>query len=234
MGVGVSSGQLDLFRGYGQALRNGNRRLNLTSPHAEEEAEVTHFLDSATTLPLLPQPLPDGYAVLDVGTGAGFPGLPLRILRPGLRLTLLEATERKVRFLEELLRLLGLEDVEIVHDRAETAAHAPAWRERFHLVLARAVAPLPTLAELCLPFCRLGGRFVAYKKGDIQGELAAAGPALELLGGRLERAELVRLSAFPDRRVLVVIAKVGPTPPGYPRRPGIPAKRPLGRERAGR
>ena len=237
LGVDLSSEQWEMFNAYRESLLRWNRRINLTAIEDAEGGEVAHFLDSAPVLPLMPRPFPSGYTVLDVGTGAGFPGLPLRILQSGIRLTVLESVGKKVRFLQELLYHLGrdgmgLTDVTVIHDRAEAAAHAPAWREQFDLVVARALAPLPVLAELCLPFCRQGGQVVAYKRGDISREVAAAGPALETLGGRLERVVPVEVSAFHDGRVLVVVEKVAATPSAYPRRPGIPAKRPL-RARAG-
>ena len=157
-----------------------------------------------------------------MGAGAGFPGLPLKIARPDLRLTLLEATGKKARFLEHLAAALSLDGVTVVAERAETFA----GREAYDLVLARALAALPALLELTLPFCRVGGVVLALKKGArLPAELASAGRALAILGGQLADPREYELGG--ERRQLIVVRKVSPTPAGYPRRPGLPAKKPL-------
>jgi 16S rRNA (guanine527-N7)-methyltransferase len=166
-------------------------------------------------------------AVIDVGTGAGMPGIPLKIAFPDIKLVLLEATAKKADFLYYIKHKLELDDVEIVVGRAEVVAHEVQYRERFDLVLSRAVAPLPTLVELVLPFCVLGGIFIAQKKGTIDKEISQASKAIGLLGGNLREAKRIDLEEFTDKRWLVVIDKVSPTSTQYPRRPGIPAKRPL-------
>jgi 16S rRNA (guanine527-N7)-methyltransferase len=165
--------------------------------------------------------------VLDVGSGAGLPGLPLKILRPSLKLSLLEATAKKVAFLEHICQELGLRDVEIITGRAEEIAHQPAYREQFDFVLARAVASLATLVELTLPFVMVGGSLIAPKRGDITTEVSEAAYAVSRLGGRLREIKTVVLDELPEGNELVIIDKTSPTPPAYPRRPGRPAKRPL-------
>jgi len=140
---------------------------------------------------------------------------------------LLDATKKKAGFLEHIIQQLNLKDVEIVVGRAEEVAHRPEYRQQFDLVLSRAVAGLSTLVELTLPFCAVGGRFIAQKKGSIQAEVQAARQAISLLGGELTDVESIDLPEFGDKRWLVVIDKVGETPAQYPRRPGVPAKRPL-------
>jgi 16S rRNA (guanine527-N7)-methyltransferase len=165
-----------------------------------------------------------------VGSGAGFPGLPLKIYCTRLHLVLLEATAKKVGFLEHVVDHLGLEDVQPLWGRAEEVARDPAHREAYDLVVARAVADLSVLAEYTLPLCRPGGRIVAQKGGSAQEEAQSAAHALSLLGGRLRRVIPVELQGLAESRHLVVIDKVARTPERYPRRPGIPAKRPLKKE----
>jgi len=227
LGLQLNPSQLDQFRIYWEELVDWNRRLNLTAITDYEEVQIKHFLDSLTVTLAWPQPK-GSLRLIDIGTGAGLPGIPLKILRPDIRLVLLEATAKKASFLHHLTDRLGLDNVEIVVARAEEAAHKPQYRERFDLVLSRAVAPLPTLVELTLPFNTTGGRLVAQKKGAIQAEVNQAKKAISLLGGKLRELKRVDPAEFADERWLVVIDKIGPTPEPYPRRPGIPAKRPLG------
>ena len=165
-------------------------------------------------------------SLVDVGAGAGFPGLPLKILRPELQLTLVESIAKKAAFLRHIVDTLALSNVEIVVARAEMAGRDPAQRERYDVAVARAVAELRVLAEYCLPLCRIGGRFLAPKGARIENELQAALPAIAQLGGRLVAIEPVELSEL-EPRTLVIIEKITSTPPQYPRAPGVPAKRPL-------
>jgi 16S rRNA (guanine527-N7)-methyltransferase len=190
--------------------------------------QIKHFLDSLTVLLALKQPMGSGsFQLIDVGTGAGIPGIPLKILLPDIKLVLLDATAKKAAFLYHIKQKLELDGVEIVVGRAEDVAHKAQYREKFELVLSRAVAPLPTLVELTLPFCAVGGSFVAQKKGLIDPELSQAVRAISLLGGNFREMKRVDLEEFTDERWLITIDKVLPTPQQYPRRPGIPAKRPL-------
>lgn len=193
--------------------------MNLTAITAPEDVDRLHFLDS---LACLLEPIPEGALVLDIGAGAGLPGLALKIARPDLAATLLEATAKKARFLEHIVAVLGLHGVTVVNDRAETAA----GRASFDLVVARALAAMPVLLELTLPFCRVGGKVLALKKGaGLAAELASAGRALRTLGGELAGSREYQLDT--EQRQVVVVGKIRPTPPGYPRRPGLPAKKPL-------
>jgi 16S rRNA (guanine527-N7)-methyltransferase len=229
LGINLNSGQIEQFHSYYQELIDWNQRINLTSITGYEEVQVWHFLDSLTvTLALKSSEGSRSISVVDVGTGAGLPGIPLKILWPDIRLVLLEATAKKAKFLHHLISRLGLDSVEVVVGRAEEVANDTDYRERFELVLSRAVSALPTLAELTLPFCVVGGSFIAQKKGAIDRELSRVLPAIGILGGNLREVKEVALDEFGDRRWLVVIDKVKPTPHQYPRRPGIPAKRPLG------
>ena len=228
LGLYLSSGQLQQFEVYYRELVDWNRRLNLTSVTDYEAVPVAHFLDSLTVILGLDGPAAGrDLKLIDVGTGAGFPGLPLRIVLPNLRLVLLEATAKKARFLEHIIAKIGLGNVEIITGRAEEAAHDESYREKFDIAVSRAVAPLPVLAELTLPFCAVGGRMIAPKKGDISPEIDRSLPAVNTLGGKMNQVKEIRIEEFRDNRCLIIIDKIRSTPDKYPRRPGIPAKRPI-------
>jgi 16S rRNA (guanine527-N7)-methyltransferase len=164
---------------------------------------------------------------LDVGSGAGFPGLPLKMMLPEIKLTLIEATGKKATFLRHIVEVLGLENVEVLNARAEEVGQLPAHREHYDLVLARAVAHLSVVAEYGLPFCHLGGRMVAQKGADAAAEAEAAQGAFRILGGTLRSVKPIALPGLTGERYLVVVDKTAPTPAAYPRRPGLPAKKPL-------
>jgi len=228
LGLKLNAGQLEQFQLFYQELLDWNQRMNLTAITGYEEVQVKHFLDSLTvTLALEPPTGGEDYRVIDVGTGAGFPGVPLKILWPDVKLVLLDSTAKKASFLHHLKQKLGLDDVEIVVGRAEEVAHETQYREKFDVVLSRGVARLPTLLELTLPFCAVGGVLIAQRKGDTESAISGAGKAISTLGGGLREAKRIKLTEFTDGRYLLVVDKVSPTPEQYPRRPGIPAKRPL-------
>jgi 16S rRNA (guanine527-N7)-methyltransferase len=225
LGLTLSPAQLRLFQTYAGQLVAWNQRLSLTAIINPDDIQVKHFLDSLTCL----QALPPGFVchrVLDVGSGGGFPGLPLKIHDPTLQVTLLETTIKKAEFLRHVVEHMGLAGVEVVAERAETLGQDPAYRETYDLVVARAVAEMAVLAEYCLPFCRVGGLFVAQKKAGNAVEMKNAQGAVITLGGRMLPAIPVALPGAMLRQ-LVVVEKVAATPPRYPRRPGVPAKRPL-------
>ena len=229
LSLSLDSKQLEQFSIYYQELLVWNQRINLTRITDYEEVQIKHFLDSLTvTLAYQPQISHTGTRLIDVGSGAGMPGLPLKILFPNIRLVLLDATAKKAAFLHHIKQKLGLDNVDIVIGRAEEVAHLNDYRERFDIVLSRAVAPLPTLVELTLPFSTIGGSFIAQKKGAIDPELSRATKAISTLGGNLREVKKVDLEEFTDERQLIIIDKVAATPHQYPRHPGIPAKRPIG------
>ncbi len=228
LGITLNPEQIEQFSLYYAELIEWNTRFNLTAITGHEEVQIKHFCDSLTAV--LAFKLPEAgkpFRVLDVGTGAGFPGVPLKIALPEISLTLLESTAKKATFLQHLKEKLRLPGLEIVIARAEEAGHERQYREQFDIVLSRAVAALPALAELCLPFCRIGGVFIAQKKGDISGEVARAKRAVELMGGLVHEIKKIELDELADDRCLVIIDKVSPTPATYPRRPGMPANRPI-------
>lgn len=224
LGIDLTRGQLGLFQVYHDELQAWNERVNLTAIRGERDVQIKHFLDSLTCL----QALPDATAprLLDVGSGAGFPGLPIKILRPDVRLSLLESVGKKAEFLSHVAARLGLADVRVLALRAEDAGQQADEREQYDVVAARAVAELRVLAEITLPFCRVGGIVIAQKRADIDDEIANAAQALVTLGGALRTCIPVVLPGVEPRQ-LVVIDKVTATPACYPRRAGIPEKRPL-------
>lgn len=226
VGLSLSSQQVSAFDRYAAELVEWNRRFNLTAITDREQIEVKHFLDSLTCL-LAMRGRSLGRAV-DVGTGAGFPGLPLRITCPGLRLTLVESVGKKAQFCRHVVKVLGLEGVEVIHARAEEVGRWPDHRESYDWALARAVAPLPVLVEYLMPLLKVGGRAVAQKGETGPAEAHAAEKALGLLGGRLLQLIPVEIPGVAEARYLVVMEKTAATPPQYPRRQGIAARRPLG------
>ncbi len=228
LGLYLTPGQLKQFHIYYQELVDWNQRVNLTAITDYEDVQIKHFLDSLSVTLAWQQPIANtSFRLIDVGTGAGIPGLALKILFPDIRLVLLDSTTKKAAFLQYLKNTLGLDNIEIVVGRAEEVAHQAQYREQFDLVLSRGVASLPTLVELTLPFCTIGGSFIAQKKGAIDLELSQANKAISLLGGSLREVKKIDLEEFTDERRLIIIDKVSPTPQQYPRRPGMPAKRPI-------
>lgn len=230
LGLPLTDRQLAAFQLYYEELVAWNQKFNLTAITDYEQVQIRHFLDSLSCLQaeevrrVLSRPTA---RLIDVGTGAGFPGIPLKLACPGPRLTLLEATGKKVTFLKQMIQRLGLQQVTAIHARAEELGHDPAHREGYDLALARAVAELPVVVEYTLPFCKVGGWAIAQKGEAGAAEAWSADWAIKLLGGELHRVVPVELPGLPEDRSLIIIKKVSPTPPKYPRRPGIPGKRPL-------
>jgi len=228
LGLKLKPQQIEQFNIYYQELLEWNRRMNLTSITDSREVQIKHFLDSLTIFLALKKPIDaKNLNLIDIGTGAGFPGLPLKITFPDFNLTLLEATTKKAIFLRHLVQKLDLDGFEIIARRAEETAHKIQYRQRFDIVLARAVASLSTLAELTLPFCIINGKVIIQKKGNIEDELNQAIRAIEILGGSQPVLKKVELPEFTDNRYLIIIDKISPTPTKYPRHSGMPAKRPI-------
>jgi 16S rRNA (guanine527-N7)-methyltransferase len=232
LGIELSEHQLEQFGAYYRILIDWNERLNLTAITAFEEVQTKHFLDSIAALPLIREELGEAapgrpLQLVDVGSGAGFPGIPLKIVEPGLRLTLMDGTQKKVAFLQTVVASIGLSGVEVVHGRAEELGRAAAFRERFHLVAARAVAPLATLVEYLLPLTARRGLTVVYKGPGAGEEFMQARRAIKLLGGEVVRLAPVEVPFLAERRFVLLIKKVAATPPQYPRGQGLARKKPL-------
>ncbi len=229
-GLPLSDRQTEQFLIYARDLSDWNQKMNLTAITEFSEIVQKHFLDSsAVCLPGICDVSREtwGGRLIDVGSGAGFPGLPLKILHPECSVTLLDSLSRRVSFLETVLSDCSLTDAVTVPVRAEEAGRCFSLREQFDLCVSRAVAGLSTLCEYCLPFLRVGGLFFAYKSVRLEKELADARAAIETLGGEVEDLCSFTLPGTDLNRTLLQIRKVRPTPERYPRRVGIPAKRPL-------
>lgn len=228
LNIHLQAEHIEAFRLYYQELLEWNQRFNLTAITDDTGVQVRHFLDSISCLLALePGEHFAGKRVIDVGTGAGFPGVPLKVLCPAMRLTLVEATIKKAHFLEHIVERLGLENVDVVHARAEELGRNPRHRERYDWALARAVADLPILAEYLLPLVKVGGRVLAQKGEGAPAEVQRGDLAVTQLGGCVRRLVQVDLHGLAETRYLVLLDKIAATPPKYPRRPGMPTKRPL-------
>lgn len=229
-GLELSEIQLQAFQAYYEELVAWNDRFNLTAITDYQQVQIRHFLDSLSCLLVLdvwfPPDLPPP-RVMDVGAGAGFSGMALKLLRPDWELTLVDSVHKKVQFLEHMVQVLALRGVTILWARVEELGQDPAHREQYDVAVGRAVADLSVLAEYLLPFCRVGGVMVAPKGFKAKAEVGAAQQAINTLGGRVVEVRRVEVPGLEETRYLVVVEKVTPTPARYPRRPGIPSKRPL-------
>jgi 16S rRNA (guanine527-N7)-methyltransferase len=225
LGLNLSEQQREQFLRYREELLDWNTRINLTAITNPDEVLVKHFLDSLSLLLVYDRP---AARLLDVGTGAGFPGLALKIVRPEWQVVLLEATGKKVTFLRHVIETLRLTGVEAIHGRAEELAHKPQYRAAFNVVTARAVATLPTLLEYSAPFCRVRGEIILLKKGEIAEELAHGQRAAKQLGTSFKADVPITLPGLEDNRRLLVWQQQKPCPPQYPRSGSAIAKKPLG------
>jgi 16S rRNA (guanine527-N7)-methyltransferase len=210
---------------YEKELLEWNQKFNLTAIRDTESIRTKHFLDSFSCVLAWKASPPS--RLIDVGTGAGFPGIPLKILYPHLKLTLVESVGKKAMFCQQIVRVLGLEHVEVVQTRAEDLGQDPQHREKYDWAVARAVASLNVLSEYLIPLVKVGGIILAQKGESGPAEAQSAEKVMELLGGKLRQLIPVNLPGVADDRYLVVVDKVAATPPKYPRKPGIPAKQPL-------
>lgn len=208
----ITQQQIEQFEKYASLLQQWNEKMNLTAITDDEDIAVKHFIDSISLLKYYDVK----GRVIDIGTGAGFPGVPLKIMRPDIELTLLDSLNKRLVFLDEVCRQIGI-SAELVHSRAEEGSRKPEYREKFDLAVSRAVANLPALCEYCLPYVKGGGAFISLKGPDAENEIEAAEKAFNILGGKVENSERFFL---PDgsSRTLIYISKIRPTPEKYPRR----------------
>ena len=228
MGINLHKEQIKKFSRYLELLVQWNQKINLTSLKTPQEIIIKHFLDSISCIKVINKYMNiEGTSVIDVGTGAGFPGMPVKIVCPSVSLFLLEARKKKILFLEKIIEEMNFQQVEILNGRAEVFGKCPDYREKFDIALSRAVAILNTLSEYCLPLVRVGGLFVAQKGISYKEEIDKALKTIPLLGGELIGVENIRIPFINQERYLLVIKKTKGTPSQYPRKEGTPHKRPL-------
>jgi len=221
--IAYTDEMLAQFEKYYELLIEWNEKMNLTAITEKEEVAVKHFLDCATCL----KHIDLKGSVIDVGTGAGFPGIVLKILKPDIKICLLDSLNKRIGFLNEVISELGLKNVETVHSRAEDGAQNKNYREKFDFCVSRAVANLSTLSEYCLPFVKEGGMFVSMKGPDVKEELDSARSAIGTLGGQVISTEVENLPDSDINHTIIKIKKVRATPTKYPRKAGKPSKEPL-------
>ena len=225
LGLTLTPSQVNAFLLYEKELLEWNSRFNLTAIRTIDGIRTKHFLDSLSCLLVLRDNPP--HRMVDIGTGAGFPGIPIKIMVPDLRLTLVESVGKKADFCRHITGLLGLEGVEIIHGRAEDLGQMPEYREKYDWAVARAVASLPVLAEYMLPLVKLNGAALAQKGENAPEETHGIDHTLNLLGGQMRSLQQINLPGIVEERYLVVMDKTGTSPKQFPRRAGIPAKKPL-------
>lgn len=229
-GISLNETQLMQFETYYELLIKWNQVMNLTAITEFEEVMQKHFVDSISVTGFMS--MQDKKSILDVGTGAGFPGIPLKIVYPHLQMVLLDSLNKRIRFLDEVVEKLKLDGIKTVHGRAEDAARKEEYRENFDLVVSRAVANLSSLSEYCIPFVKKEGYFVSYKSGNASEEILQAEQAIHVMGGKLEKIEKFVLPDSDMERIFVMIKKIDHTPKKYPRKAGMIKKEPIREKRS--
>ena len=225
LNIKISHEQINMFMMYKELLLEWNKKINITSIEEDDEIDIKHFLDSLS--PMKTNLFHDNIRVLDVGTGGGFPGIPLKIMVDNMNMVMLDSLNKRVNFLNEVINALNLKETTAIHGRAEDFGQELKYRESFDVVISRAVASLNVLSEYCLPFAKVGGYFVAMKGKDVEDELKDAVKAINILGGKVEEKVLVEIPESNIIHSLIVIKKINETPTKYPRQAGKPKKKPL-------
>lgn len=227
LNINLSDEQISQFIKYYEYLVEKNKVMNLTAITAFEEVIIKHFLDSLSFVKAIDVKCLAGLELIDIGTGAGFPGIPLKIAFPELNITLLDSLNKRINFLNEVINMLSLESVKAIHGRSEEFGVKEEYREKFDICVSRAVSNLSTLSEFCLPFVKVGGQFISYKAGDSDDEIKEAEYAINLLGGKIKEEILFTIPNSDISRKLVVIDKIKNTGKKYPRKAGTPLKSPI-------
>lgn len=225
LGIHLSDIQQEQFDRYYELLIEWNRVMNLTGITAYEEVNLKHFTDSLTIVRI--NDMKNVFTLIDIGTGAGFPGIPIKIAFPHIKVVLLDSLNKRIKFLNEVVEKLNLDNVETLHGRAEDYAKKAEYREQFDMCVSRAVANLSTLGEYCIPFVKKGGCFVSYKSADSDEEINQSEKAISILGGKISKIDKFMLPGSDMGRALVVTEKDKNTPQKYPRKAGVPSKEPL-------
>ena len=223
----LENSQINQFYQYYELLDEWNKVMNLTAITDQNEVITKHFVDSLALVKAAGEISTKEYKIIDIGTGAGFPGIPLKIAFPQLKITLMDSLNKRIKFLNEVIEQLGLKEITAVHSRAEDLGRDKDYREQYDLSVSRAVANLSTLSEYCMPFVKPGGFFISYKSGKIEEELSSAKHAIFLLGGKVNRIESFTLDGAEAERTLIKIEKVSEISKRYPRKAGVPGKEPL-------
>lgn len=225
LGITLSQTQYEQFDKYYELLVEWNKVMNLTGITEYEEVNEKHFIDSLSIVKV--KDMSKIKSVIDIGTGAGFPGIPLKIAFPHLKVTLLDSLNKRIKFLDKVIEELDLKDIHTIHGRAEDYAQQSSYREQYDLVVSRAVANLSTLSEYCLPYTKTGGAFIPYKSGEIEEEVKAAQKAIKTLGGTQKELTKFQLPGSDISRSFPIISKTKLTPKKYPRKSGLPSKEPI-------
>ena len=227
LSITLSDSQLEQFYRYYELLVEWNQVMNLTAIIEMEDVVTKHFVDSLSLIKAVENLDTEEYRILDLGTGAGFPGIPLKIAFPSLEITLLDSLNKRIKFLNEVISQLGLQKIEAIHGRAEDYGRDKEYRETYDFCVSRAVANLTTLSEYCMPYVKIGGAFIPYKSGKLEEELVQAKGAVKLLGGKVEDVITFILPKADADRAFVVIRKLEGTSKKYPRKAGLPSREPL-------
>lgn len=240
LGISISDDEIKKFFLYMTLLKEWNEKINLTAIVDDKEIIIKHFIDSLTVIPYIqnyilesmPEKQKENITIADIGTGAGFPGIPISICKKQIgsaqiKITLVDSLEKRVNFLNEVIKQLNLNNIKAVHSRAEDLGNNVQYREIFDITIARAVASLPVLLEYCLPLVKTGGIFIAMKGSNVEEEVAQSSKALDILGGKIENIEQIILPSTDMKRNIIIIRKLRHCPTKYPRKAGKPSKQPL-------